>query len=60
MNIEKKDPALGINKLSNGILDGTHGILIFDGIFAIIFSSIYYIIVSILYLQKLIFFWFLF
>ena len=34
-------PVLGIDKLSNGILDGTHGILIFDGLFAIIFSSIY-------------------
>ena len=27
--------------LSNGIFDGTHGILIFDGIFALIFSSLY-------------------
>ena len=30
-----------INKLSNGILDGTHGILIFDGVYSLILSSIY-------------------
>lgn len=30
-----------ISKLSNGILDGTHGILIFDGIYSLIFSSLY-------------------
>lgn len=28
-------------KLSNGILDGIHGILIFEGFFALIFSSLY-------------------
>ena len=39
--IKNKDPTLGINKLSNGILDGTHGILIFDALFAFIFSAIY-------------------
>ena len=38
---KKKRPALGINKLSIAILEGTHGILVFDGLFAIIFSLLY-------------------
>ena len=30
-----------INQLSSGILDGTHGILIFDGLYSLILSAIY-------------------
>ena len=30
-----------INKLSTGILDGTHGILIFNGVYSLILSAIY-------------------
>lgn len=30
-----------INKLSTGILDGTHGILLFDGVYSLILSAIY-------------------
>ena len=32
-----------INKLSTGILDGTHGLLIFDGVYSLILSIIYLI-----------------
>ena len=38
---DKKKGFEGIAKLSNGILDGIHGILIFDGLFSLIFSSLY-------------------
>ena len=31
----------GIKKLSNGILDGIHGIALFNGLFTLIFSSLY-------------------
>ena len=38
----KKDEKFDdIKKLSSGILNGTHGILIFDGLFTLIFSSLY-------------------
>ena len=30
-----------INKLSNGILDGIHGILLFNGVFSLVLSSLY-------------------
>ena len=30
-----------INKISNGILDGIHGILLFNGVFSLILSSLY-------------------
>ena len=39
--INKKNKMTKTSKLSNQILYGTHGILIFDGIFALIFSSLY-------------------
>ena len=39
---DKEEKAeLDINRLSLGILDGTHGVLIFDGLFTLIFSSLY-------------------
>ena len=37
----KKKKLVGIKRISNGILDGIHGILIFDGVLALIFSSLY-------------------
>jgi len=39
--ITDDNPYNMINHLSNGILDGTHGILIFDGIYSLILSAIY-------------------
>ena len=38
---EKKGRFQNLRRLSLGILGGTHGILIFDGIFSLIFSSLY-------------------
>ena len=36
-----ENETLDIKRLSLGILDGTHGVLIFDGLFTLIFSSLY-------------------
>ena len=38
---EYKNKLVKTMQISNGILDGIHGILIFEGFFALIFSSIY-------------------
>ena len=38
---KEKEGFENLKKLSFGILDGTHGVLIFDGFFALIFSSLY-------------------
>ena len=40
-NENKKNKLVGIKRISNGILDGIHGILIFDGTLSLIFSSLY-------------------
>ena len=39
--IDKENKNNIISKVSNGILDGAHGILLFNGIFSLIFSSLY-------------------
>ena len=40
-NEDKRKKMFGVIKISNGILDGVHGILIFNGLYALIFSPLY-------------------
>ena len=40
-NEDKRKRMFGVNKISNGILDGVHGILIFNGLYTLIFSPLY-------------------